>query len=364
MLGYAMVRSSESGAREAIRVPLRPSGKHGGMRSTRVLLGAICLLFALPAAAPARPHHGHDHAQPLVIGHRGASGYRPEHTLASYELAARHGRRLHRARPGLDQGRRAGRPPRERDRDDDRRRRPPRVRPPPDHQDGRRRRLDGWFTEDFTLAELKTLRAKERCPQVPPGEHALRRPLPDADAPGGARPARAAVERAAPRDRRLPRDQAPDLLPLVGLSLEEPLVRGAAPQRAGPPRRAGLRAVLRDREPAGAGPAWSRCRWCSSSPHGAPTTASPPATRAPTPTSRPGGPAGDRRGTPTGSGPKRTRSSPGRRRQLAGRRRPSSPTPTRPGCGAPVDLPRTRTASCRRSCAGDRPRHYGDAIEE
>ena len=24
----------------------------------------------------------------------------------------------------------------------------------------------GWFTEDFTLAELKTLRAKERLPQI------------------------------------------------------------------------------------------------------------------------------------------------------------------------------------------------------
>ncbi|MGN6636603.1 MAG: glycerophosphodiester phosphodiesterase family protein, partial [Oryzihumus sp.] len=30
-------------------------------------------------------------ANPLVIGHRGAPGYRPEHTLASYELAARMG---------------------------------------------------------------------------------------------------------------------------------------------------------------------------------------------------------------------------------------------------------------------------------
>src|SRR5689334_9981082 len=30
-------------------------------------------------------------ARPLVIAHRGASGYRPEHTLASYELAARMG---------------------------------------------------------------------------------------------------------------------------------------------------------------------------------------------------------------------------------------------------------------------------------
>ena len=30
-------------------------------------------------------------AGPLVIGHRGASGHRPEHTLAAYELAARLG---------------------------------------------------------------------------------------------------------------------------------------------------------------------------------------------------------------------------------------------------------------------------------
>src|ERR1700710_511778 len=29
--------------------------------------------------------------RPIVIGHRGASGYRPEHTLASYELAIRMG---------------------------------------------------------------------------------------------------------------------------------------------------------------------------------------------------------------------------------------------------------------------------------
>ena len=28
-----------------------------------------------------------DGSAPLVIGHRGASGYRPEHTLASYDLA-------------------------------------------------------------------------------------------------------------------------------------------------------------------------------------------------------------------------------------------------------------------------------------
>src|SRR5829696_22247 len=32
---------------------------------------------------------GDDEARPLVVGHRGASGYRPEHTLAAYELAIR-----------------------------------------------------------------------------------------------------------------------------------------------------------------------------------------------------------------------------------------------------------------------------------
>jgi glycerophosphoryl diester phosphodiesterase len=40
-------------------------------------------------AAPSLGHHQVD--EPLVIAHRGASGYRPEHTLASYELAIRMG---------------------------------------------------------------------------------------------------------------------------------------------------------------------------------------------------------------------------------------------------------------------------------
>ena len=30
-------------------------------------------------------------------------------------------------------------------------------------------KLTGWFTEDFTLAELKTLKARERLPKVRPG---------------------------------------------------------------------------------------------------------------------------------------------------------------------------------------------------
>ena len=79
----------------------------------------------------------------------------------------RAGRRLRRARPRLDEGRRPRLPARERDLRHDRRGQPARVRVAA----GRRRRstappVTGWFTEDFTLAELKTLRARERLPQL------------------------------------------------------------------------------------------------------------------------------------------------------------------------------------------------------
>ena len=49
--------------------------------ATAALALAVCGGLAGEALAQARP------AVPLVIGHRGACGHRPEHTLASYELA-------------------------------------------------------------------------------------------------------------------------------------------------------------------------------------------------------------------------------------------------------------------------------------
>ena len=79
---------------------------HGPAPLRRVLAGgALVALTALPAlvpapatAAPAAPSSGvADHGEsslldrPLVFAHRGASGYRPEHTLAAYELAIRLG---------------------------------------------------------------------------------------------------------------------------------------------------------------------------------------------------------------------------------------------------------------------------------
>ncbi|MFC7494302.1 MULTISPECIES: glycerophosphodiester phosphodiesterase [unclassified Nocardioides] len=106
--------------------------------------------------------------EPIVIAHRGASGYRPEHTLASYRLAialgadyvepdlvptrdgvlvARHeaeiGRTTNVARRGEFADRLTTR-----------------------EVDGRW--VTGWFVEDFTLAELKSLRAVERLPDLRP----------------------------------------------------------------------------------------------------------------------------------------------------------------------------------------------------
>ena len=139
------------------------------MKNLRLLLaGAICLLLALPAAAPARPHHSPHHAQPLVIGHRGASGYRPEHTLASYRLAAEMGADY--IEPDLvstKDGVLVARHENEIGGTTD-------VAAHPEFADRETTKvidgvsLTGWFTEDFTLAELKTLRAKERIPLIRP----------------------------------------------------------------------------------------------------------------------------------------------------------------------------------------------------
>ncbi|WP_030765577.1 MULTISPECIES: glycerophosphodiester phosphodiesterase [unclassified Streptomyces] len=103
---------------------------------------------------------------PTVIGHRGASGYRPEHTIGSYQLAldlgadvveqdlvpTRDGHLVCRHENEIGGTTDVG-----------------------DHPEFASRRatktvdgvaVTGWFTEDFTLAELKTLRAKERIPAV------------------------------------------------------------------------------------------------------------------------------------------------------------------------------------------------------
>jgi glycerophosphoryl diester phosphodiesterase len=105
---------------------------------------------------------------PIVIGHRGASGYRPEHTLAAYRLAIRQGADV--IEPDLvptKDGGLVARHENEISGTTD-------VADHPEFADRRTTkvidgvRVTGWFTEDFTLAELKTLRARERVPELRP----------------------------------------------------------------------------------------------------------------------------------------------------------------------------------------------------
>ncbi|HEX7297392.1 MAG TPA: glycerophosphodiester phosphodiesterase [Solirubrobacteraceae bacterium] len=147
------------------------------LRARTLLAGALSLLLIAGAlAGPSFAHRdksstGGHHPGPsghrvIIIGHRGAAGYRPEHTLASYELAARMGADY--VEPDLvstkDHVLVARHEPNITDTTD-----------VADHPEfaGRKttKTIDGttqtgWFTDDFTLAELKTLRAKERLPLV------------------------------------------------------------------------------------------------------------------------------------------------------------------------------------------------------
>ena len=102
----------------------------------------------------------------LIIAHRGASGERPEHTLASYTLAIEQGADF--IEPDLvltKDGVLVARHENEISETTDVSARPEFAgRKTSKVIDGQN--MTGWFTEDFTLAELKTLRAKERLPQL------------------------------------------------------------------------------------------------------------------------------------------------------------------------------------------------------
>ncbi|MFJ2258765.1 glycerophosphodiester phosphodiesterase [Streptomyces sp. NPDC087844] len=153
-------------------------GRTGNTPGRRALLGAAVLgaggaVLGLPATARAGEKHGNGGynggyrslPKPTIIGHRGASGYRPEHTLGSYQLALDMGAHIIEAGdlvPTRD-GHLVCRHEPEIGGTTD-------VAAHPEFADRKVTKLldgvstTGWFTEDFTLAELKTLRAKERVP--------------------------------------------------------------------------------------------------------------------------------------------------------------------------------------------------------
>lgn len=122
--------------------------------------------IAPPSTATTTDQPRRQAVEPLVVAHRGASGYRPEHTLAAYGLAARMGADF--IEPDLvstKDGVLVARHEPEISETTDVATRPEFAsRRTTKSIDGRP--VTGWFTTDFTLAELKTLRAKERLPQV------------------------------------------------------------------------------------------------------------------------------------------------------------------------------------------------------
>ncbi|MXO91119.1 glycerophosphodiester phosphodiesterase [Altererythrobacter aquaemixtae] len=104
----------------------------------------------------------------LIIAHRGASGERPEHTLAAYERAIDQGADY--IEPDLvvtKDGVLVSRHENEISGTTD-------VESREEFADRRRSKtidgtlVSGWFAEDFTLEELQTLRAKERLPYIRP----------------------------------------------------------------------------------------------------------------------------------------------------------------------------------------------------
>jgi glycerophosphoryl diester phosphodiesterase len=109
---------------------------------------------------------------PAVVGHRGASGQRPEHTIEAYRLAIAQGvddieLDLVPTRDGVLVARHESEISGTTD-----------VAAHAAFADRRTTKvidgevLEGWFVEDFTLAELKTLTARERLPQLRPGNAA------------------------------------------------------------------------------------------------------------------------------------------------------------------------------------------------
>jgi glycerophosphoryl diester phosphodiesterase len=139
-----------------------------------ILSAGVAVTAAASSTNPSSVASPPKHARlPIVIGHRGASGYRPEHTLAAYKLAidmgadyiepdlvstkdhvlvARHENEISGTTDVADH---------------------------PEFADRKATKtidgvaVTGWFTEDFTLAELRTLRAKERLPDIRPANTAF-----------------------------------------------------------------------------------------------------------------------------------------------------------------------------------------------
>lgn len=175
------------------------------------LFSWVTILFSLTSFAT---------PDPIIIGHRGASGHRPEHTLEAYKLAIEMGADF--IEPDLvstKDGVLIARHENEISGTTDV------ATKFPDRKktkviDGES--ITGWFTEDFTLAEIKTLKANERLPfrnqsfngkfQVPTFKEVVELAL-------------AESKRLGKNIGLYPETKHPTYFQKIGLALEEPLVK-------------------------------------------------------------------------------------------------------------------------------------------
>ncbi|MCI4062857.1 glycerophosphodiester phosphodiesterase [Micromonospora sp. R77] len=203
------------------------------MRRTLSALGLAGALLAAAVVVPtvaaqADPEPGADRhratQRPIVIGHRGASGYRPEHTLESYRLAIRLGADF--IEPDLvstKDGVLVARHENEISGTTD-------VAAHPEFAARKATKtidgvaVTGWFTEDFTLAELRTLRAKERLPQVRVANTAFDGKFPVPTFQEVIDLARAESKARGRTIGVYPETKHPSYFASIGLPLEEPLV--------------------------------------------------------------------------------------------------------------------------------------------
>lgn len=164
--------------------------------------------------------------RPLVVAHRGASGYRPEHTLAAYELAIRQGADyiepdLVSTRDGVLVARHENEIGSTTD-----------VSTRPEFAGRQTTKVidgeetSGWFTEDFTCAELKRLRVRERLPAVRPANRQYDGRYEVATLDEILELAASSRTRTGDRVGVYPETKHPSYFRSIGLGLEEPLIHG------------------------------------------------------------------------------------------------------------------------------------------
>ena len=189
------------------------------MTTRSLIVAAVAAAITLTTV----PANATPDSDPVVIGHRGASGYRPEHTLASYQLAIEQGADF--IEPDVvstKDGVLVTRHENEISGTTD-------VATHPEFADRRTTKVidgtsvTGWFTEDFTYAELRPCGPRSGCP---PSARTTRPTTASSRSPPSTRCSTGIAAQAGVGV--YPETKHPSYFDSIGLSLEEPLVAALA----------------------------------------------------------------------------------------------------------------------------------------